>query len=378
MSSKRIAQVQEALRAQDLAALVLVTHDTPRADGNNKNVDHLSGFTGSTGVVVVSQNDAVLVVDGRYTERAQTESNLRVVKADNTDRRVVDFSNYVVPGLDALSIPQGARVGIESLKLTHTLWNSWSALPRAMFVPTSYIVESLRQWKDAEEIAALRTACAKTCDVWNTCAPLIAAGKTEREVQLLFDMALREHGASANSFGTIVASGPNSASPHHETSDRVIQVGEPVTVDFGGVFEGGYCSDLTRTLFAPGREPDPKMLEIYRTVQEANTKAREALRIGMTWKEYDAVARRHIEEKGYGEYFGHGLGHSLGLEAHDPFNYAESTFQSGLVITDEPGIYVPGLGGVRIEDDLVLTENGVENLTAEAQYQSGVYALVTP
>lgn len=367
MSSARIAQVQPKLRELGLDALVLVTYDSPRADGNNKNVDYASGFTGSTGVVVVTQGDAVLIVDGRYAERAKTESSLRIVVADNRDRGVVDFTNYVKPGLEALSVPKGAKVGFESIKTSHALSQAWQKMEYDL-VPTSGLVESLRQCKTDDEVALIADACKRTCDVWNECAPQIVAGKTEREVQLMFDMALRAHGASENSFGTIVASGPNSASPHHQTSDRIIEAGEPVTVDFGGVFTNGYCSDLTRTLFVPGEEPDPKMIEIYKTVLEANRKAREALKVGMMWKEYDAVARAYITARGYGEYFGHGLGHSLGLEAHDPFNYAESKFEPGLVITDEPGIYVPGLGGVRIEDDLVLTKTGVQNLTASAPY----------
>ena len=364
----RITQIQKKLRDDSLDALVLVTYDSPRADGNNKNVDYVSGFTGSTGAVVVSQADAVLVVDGRYTERAKSESSLRVVAADNRNRGVVNFTNYLEPGLSALGLTEASRAGYEAKRVSAWMVGEWEQSGLATFAPTVGVVESLRQWKDEDEITHLRDACARTCAVWNECAQNIVAGKTEREVQLVFDMALRAHGASGNSFGTIVASGPNSASPHHETSDRVIEAGEPVTVDFGGVFTKGYCSDVTRTLFVPGKDPDAKMVEIYKTVLEANVKAREALKIGMTWKEYDTVARDHIVEKGYGEYFGHGLGHSLCLEAHDPYDYAHTPFQSGLVITDEPGIYVPGLGGARIEDDLVLTQSGVENLTASASY----------
>lgn len=361
--SQRLTKIQAHLVQAGLDALVLITQDSPRADGNNKNVDYVSGFTGSTGAVVVSKQGAVLVVDGRYSERAKQESTLSVVPADGTNRGVVNFLNYVTPGLTALGLSASSRVGYESKRVSSWLAHEWEVSNVAQFVPTVGVVESLRQWKSEEEIAYLRDACAKTCAVWAACMPQIVAGATEREVGLMFDVALRAHGATGNSFGTIVASGPNSASPHHDTSDRVLEAGDPVTVDFGGVFSHGYCSDLTRTVFVPGRAPDPKLVEIYTTVLEANRRAREALKVGMTWKEYDAVARDYITSAGYGAYFTHGLGHSLGLEAHDPFTYAGTPFETGLVITDEPGIYVPGVGGVRIEDDLVLTDTGVENLT---------------
>mgnify|MGYP001611067231 CR=1 FL=1 len=365
----RVSRVQAKLEAEGLDAIVLATMDTPKADGSNKNVDYLSGFSGSTGVVAVSQTNAVLVVDGRYTERAKVSSpQITHATADNKNRGVVDFTNYVRPALEALKIGSGSQVAFESHRLSVWMLDAWRTIEGVTWVPTVHIVESLRYFKDKDEIALIRDACAKTCDVWVERAPHIVAGKTERQVAIEFDMALREKGAVDNSFGTIVASGPNSASPHHETSGRIIQAGEPVTVDFGGIFERGYCSDLTRTLFVAGKDPDQKLVEIYKTVLDANMSARNALKIGMLWKEYDKVARDYISLRGYGEYFGHGLGHSLGLEAHDPYNYAEQKFEEGMVVTDEPGIYVPNLGGVRIEDDLVLTESGVENLTEPAPY----------
>lgn len=358
----RIKKVQESLSRDALDALIVVTTEGPTAEGTNKNLDYLSGFTGSMGAVVVTKDDAVLVVDGRYTERAKVETPLRTVRASGADRRVVDYTNFVAPALASLGLGLGANLGFEERRVSQWMADAWQKVGWNL-LPTSHIIESLRQYKDAQEIAYIKDACKKTCEVWAECATQITAGKSEREVQLMFDMALRAKGASGNSFGTIVASGSNSASPHHQTSGRIIEAGDPVTVDFGGIFQNGYCSDLTRALFVPGKDPDTKLVEIYKTVLGANRAARATLKVGMNWEEYDAVARAYITERGYGEFFTHGLGHSLGLEAHDPFNYAEATFEVGMVITDEPGIYIPGLGGVRIEDDLVITENGVENLT---------------
>lgn len=367
--NKRVSKVQAKLKAEGLDAILLATMDTPKSDSSNKNVDYLSGFSGSTGVVAVSQTDAVLVVDGRYTERAKISSpHIRHAAADNKNRGVVDFTNYVRPALEALSLGAGTRVGFEAHRVSVWMRDAWHTIEGIKWQPTIHIIESLRYFKDKDEIGYIRDACEKTCDVWVERAPYIVAGKTERQVAIEFDTALREKGAVDNSFGTIVASGPNSASPHHETSDRVIQAGEPVTVDFGGIFKRGYCSDLTRTLFVEGKDPDPKLVEIYKTVLDANMSARNSLKIGMLWKEYDKVARDYISLRGYGEYFGHGLGHSMGLEAHDPYNYAEQKFEEGMIVTDEPGIYVPVLGGVRIEDDLVLTESDVVNLTERAPY----------
>jgi Xaa-Pro aminopeptidase len=224
-------------------------------------------------------------------------------------------------------------------------------------------VERFRQVKDEGEVDQLRKACKITSRVYEEVVPLIRPGMTEAQVAFEIDMRLRKHGAVSNSFTSIVASGPNSAVPHHATSERKLKAGEPLVMDFGGLFPGGYCSDITRTVFVPGKEPHPRMKEIYRIVLEANKAARKALKPGITWRDYDKVARDYIVQRGYGEYFTHGLGHSLGLVAHDPYDYEHDPFEAGAVITDEPGIYIEDFGGVRIEDDLVVTNNGAERLT---------------
>lgn len=355
---KRIENAQEKLKKENLDAIILLTNE-----GNSKNIYYLSGFGGTTGVLVVSQTDIALAVDGRYTLRAKEETKgCHIVNAEAADRRVANFTNYIKPALAALSLGESARLGFEADRISVSMADAWKQSIKNL-IQTNFFIETLRQVKDDEEIKYLKKANDITSTVFEKCIEYVQEGITEVDIAKKFDIALRESGAIMNSFDTIIASGPNSAIPHHETSERVLRAGEPVVIDFGGLFPGGYCSDITRTVFVPGKIPDQKLIEIYKIVLDANIAARDALYSGMMWKEYDSIARDYITERGYGEFFTHGLGHSLGLEAHDPYNYADCPLEAGTVITDEPGIYIPGVGGVRIEDDLVITENGAHSLT---------------
>jgi Xaa-Pro aminopeptidase len=191
----------------------------------------------------------------------------------------------------------------------------------------------------------------------------IRPGMTEKEVALRLEVIMREHGATSSSFDTIVASGWRSALPHGVASDKVIEKGDLVTLDFGAYYQG-YASDITRTVMMG--KPTAKQKEIYQIVLEANKKAIAGVQPGKTGKEVDAIARNYIKEHGYGEYFGHSTGHGLGMEVHEKplvSTRGEEALVPGMVITIEPGIYIPDLGGVRIEDDLIVTESGYENIT---------------
>jgi len=361
----RIAALQQKLKDENLDALVVAT-----IEGNNKNIYYLSGFGGTAGVLVVSQHDVVLAVDARYTLRANEEAKgCRIVDSQVSDRRVIDFTNYVKPALAALALGKNARVGFESGRVSVAMAHAWQEHIPSTFVETTFSVESLRQKKDAQEIEHMAQANDITSNVFEEGVKLVQEGTTEFQIAQRFDILLREKGALMNSFDTIVASGPNSAIPHHETSHRMLKAGDPVTIDFGGIFPGGYCSDITRTVFVPGKNPDPKLTEIYNVVLDANKVALEKIHIGMMWREYDATARDYITQAGYGEYFTHGLGHSIGLEAHDPYDYASAPFEEGTIMSNEPGIYIPDFGGVRIEDDVVVTPDGGRSLT-KASYLS--------
>lgn len=356
---RRIEALREKLKKEHLDAILVAT-----IEGNNKNVYYLSGFGGTAGMLAVSEHRVLLAVDGRYTLRAKEEAkDYQIVDVPVADRRVTDFSNYLIPVLDSLMLPSDARIGIEAGRVSLAMADGWVRASGRAFVNTEFFVEALRQAKDQEEIESIRIANDITSAVFEACLPRIVEGISERALARSVDIAHLEHGALAPSFDTIVASGPHSAIPHHVPTDRILRAGEPVTLDFGGLFEGGYCSDITRTVFVSGKEPDKVLKEIYGVVLRANEAARRQARVGMSWKEYDTVARKHITEAGYGTYFSHGLGHSIGLEVHDPYNYAEASFEVGTVMSNEPGIYIPGVGGVRIEDDIVIAEEGAYSLT---------------
>lgn len=355
MSSKRLKNLRSTLAKQGLAALLVRVFE-----GDNQNVLYLSGFSGTTGVLVITRKKAFIVTDARYFLRAAKEApDFKLVKVQR-GKKVTDHINEA---LAMAQLTKRSKVGFEAGQISVQSAKIWSKEIKAKLVPTVNLVERFRQYKDTAEIELLRRACKITCRVFSEVVPLIKPGITENAIAFELDMRLRKHGALGNSFPSIVASGPNSAMPHHATGDRRLKAGEPVILDFGGVFEGGYCSDITRTVFVPGKEPHAKMKEIYTVVLEANKAARKALKPGITWRQYDKVARDYIAEHGYAEYFTHGLGHSLGLVAHDPYDYVNDPFDVGTVVTDEPGIYIDGFGGVRIEDDLVVTTNGAERLT---------------
>lgn len=356
---KRIGALRATLKKKNLEGLFVVT-----IEDNSKNVRYLTGFGGTTGALLITHTDAVLVVDPRYTLRAEREAEgVRVCGIPKDIKKKGDFLSYTEAALREANVSKSARIGFESNRVTHAMADMWVKHLEPRLVPALGMVEHLRQIKDEEEMRYLARAGKITSDVFVRVAKKIRAGHTEREIAEMLDSELRKSGAQKNSFDSIVASGPNSAIPHHETGNRRLKAGEPVVLDFGGVFTGGYCSDLTRTVFVPGKPPSEQMRQIYAVVLRANKKAFAALKPGMLWKEYDAVARTYIEEQGYDEFFTHGLGHSLGLEAHDPYDYANDALALGTVVTNEPGIYIPNVGGVRIEDDVVVTKNGARRLT---------------
>ena len=232
----------------------------------------------------------------------------------------------------------------------------------ARLIPTAQIVEKIRMIKTEDELQIMYKAAEIADLAYDYVLKTVEPGMTEIEVSNMLEFEMRKHGATESSFDTIVASGYRSALPHGVASNKKIQTGELVTLDFGALYNG-YCSDITRT-FAVGEISD-QLQEIYETVLQAHLNGLAGIKAGMTGKEADALARDHIKAKGYGEYFGHGTGHGLGLEVHEEPRLSPTghiVLQENMVVTVEPGIYLPNVGGCRIEDDIVITTDSNKSL----------------
>jgi Xaa-Pro aminopeptidase len=255
-------------------------------------------------------------------------------------------------------------MGIEAQALTVRDAERVAGLTRARLVPATDLVERLRAVKSPEEIAAVRAAAALAQDALAELLPAVRAGQTELEIGATLEAALRRRGSEWHPFPTIVASGPRAALPHARTSARAIEAGDWLLLDFGAQV-GGYCADLTRTMVVGGRA-DERQRTVYELVQSAQRRALEHLRAGMTGRDGDALARDVIAARGFGDAFGHSLGHGLGLEVHEAPRLAptaETPLPLHAVVTVEPGIYLPGWGGVRLEDDVHLGPDGAEVLS---------------
>lgn len=328
------------------------------------NIRYLTGFTGSNATLVVTSWDmrnaedrTVIGTDGRYLSQvAEQVPDLRAEIARATARRIVELAGEWQLG----------RVGFESHVVTVDQHRGFIEQKTGLeFVATPGLVEQLRMVKDAYEIDQLRAACAAGDAGLATLLEHggLRPGRTERQVARDLEWAMFEHGADAVAFETIVATGANSAIPHHRPTDAVLATGDFVKIDFGAVV-GGYHSDMTRT-FVLGAASDWHR-EVYALVEAAQRAGREALKPGAQVTDVDAAARTVIEEAGHGKLFVHGLGHGVGLQIHEAPGIAKTgtgTLLSGVAVTVEPGVYFPGRGGVRIEDTLVVREGGPDLLT---------------
>ena len=326
-----------------------------------ENRRYLSGFTGSAGYLFISSERAVLVTDSRYTEQATNQAP--------------DFQVMQVRGgwdwfLEQLKETGVKRVGFESRDMTVATYNSLvgavkddSALSQVSMIATAEMPEEGRVFKDQRELALLQRAIDASDAAMEAVCPNITAGMTEREVAWRMEMAMRDFGADGISFDTIVASGPNGAMAHHRPSDRAIQAGEPIVIDMGAIVEG-YCSDITRTVVVG--EPDETFHKIYDIVLGAQLTAINTVRPGMTGEDCDDLSRAVIAEAGYGDNFGHSLGHGVGLAVHENPRVSPRSpdkLEPNMVFTVEPGIYLTGWGGIRIEDIVVLGDDGAKVLS---------------
>lgn len=324
-----------------------------------ENRRYISGFTGTSGIAVITLENAWFITDFRYKDQAVTECKGFEILLHTPEKTVYDI-------LNELSIK---RIAFEDEHMTVNAYNTYkSNMPNVEFMPINQLVEGLRLQKTDDEIEAIRKSASITDAAFNHILTFVKVGMVEKEVALELEMFMKKQGASALSFDIIVASGWRSSLPHGRASEKVIEAGDFVTMDFGCVYNG-YCSDMTRTIVM-GKAND-KQKTIYSTVLKAQEAALNAIKPGISGKEADKVARDIITEEGFGEYFGHGLGHGVGLEVHEAPRLApigEKILEKNMVVTDEPGIYIPEFGGVRIEDLIVVTEDGCERLSTSPKH----------
>ncbi|MCL1918977.1 MAG: aminopeptidase P family protein [Peptococcaceae bacterium] len=362
----RLEKVRQSMEQEALDIVLVCSPD---------NIFYLSGFVGTEGVVVVTQEEACLLVDFRYMEQAQLQAPgwERVQLKHFRGECVVDClrekgwlhqgKGMFPPGRNRQGNGR-VRVGLEEDFLSWSSYTHYKGLLKECdMVGFSQALARQRQIKDAAESALIQQAAELTDRGFTHILREIQPGRTEREIALALEFALRDWGADGCSFSFIVASGPRASMPHAATSSRVLARGDLVLLDFG-ICYAGYCSDITRTVCLG--EPTARQQEVYDVVREAQETGLRALRAGKTGREVDACARTVIEEAGYGSCFGHGLGHGVGISVHEGpcLNMRDETcLAPGMILTVEPGIYIPDWGGVRIEDMALVTENEARVLT---------------
>jgi Xaa-Pro aminopeptidase len=354
--AKRLERLREGWRASgDLCVISSLV-----------NITYLTGQAASAGLLVQSPADTWLLLDGRYT----TSARELAAQGRLADVQIVDVDAGFDDALTSLVQQAGAaRIVFEPEQVTVAQLRKWQIRMPAEWVPAEPLVEPLRLTKDAYEIEVLTRAGRLLSSVADRLATWVRAGRREREVAADIDRALVAAGFTKPAFDTIVASGPNSALPHARPGDRALAEGDLVVLDFGGVLEG-YCVDLTR-MAAVGRvAPDAHAL--YEAVREAHGAALAAVAAGVAARDVDAAARQVLDSKGLGSAFVHGTGHGLGLEVHEAPRLSrlvppEQQLRAGMVCTIEPGAYVPGLGGARLEDDVVVTDRGAQLLTTTSR-----------
>ena len=351
--ANRIERLRKAMADKQLDAFLV---------SSAENRAYFSGFRGSAGYLWITPTDALLATDFRYTEQAgQQAPDYRVV-------RIAAGSDWFE---EAVASSGARRIGFEDGAMTVSTYNAFKTKldardPAPELVPTGGMASELRAIKEPSELAVIQRAIDLADIAMDTVGAQLRPGLTEREVAWMMEQTMRENGADALSFDTIVASGPNGAKAHHKPTDRKLEVGDGVVIDMGALYDG-YCSDITRT-FVLGKASE-QFRKIYDIVLAAQEIAEATARAGMTGADVDGLARKVIADAGYGDDFGHSLGHGIGIAVHELPGVGPSSpgkIEDGMVFSVEPGIYLTGWGGVRIED-LVVMENGSPRVLTHAR-----------
>lgn len=341
---KRIKNIRNYLSEKKLDGIII---------SNEQNRFYFSGLRSSAGFLFITMNDLYLFTDFRYTELASSEAPGWNIQ------KITSRLGWLPEIIKKLRV---SNVGFESEFITVNTFNLIkdtinSSDVEVTLIPTTDIVLTLRAVKDEEEIKLLRKAIEIGDKAFEYTEKNIEIGMTEKEVAWIFEKSVREQNAESISFDTIVASGKNAARPHHATGDSKIEANSTIIIDCGAKYNG-YCSDLTRTIVIG--DADEKIKNIYDIVHMAQLTAIDLVKVGMTGEECDSIARKIISEAGYGDFFGHSLGHGIGLDVHENPNVGPRSkfiIQNNMPFTVEPGIYLQGWGGVRIEDIVIIIDN---------------------
>lgn len=347
MQERRLRALRALLREKALDAVVISKY---------VNLHYFSGFRGDDTTLVVTAERALLVTDSRYTEQAAMEAPLFEVVEQKEG--LLKKTAMVIEELGAKS------VGFEGSVLSYDSYQALAGHLKGARLTTSLGLDKLREIKDAEEIACIRRACEIADAAFEDVLTFIRPGVTEIAVAARLEAKMRELGSEEPSFKTIVASGLRGSLPHGTATEKRIEEGDFVTMDFGAMYRG-YCSDITRTVMV-GKASE-RQREVYAAVLSAQKKGLSLIKPGASGKAIDAAVREELDKYGLNKYFGHGLGHSLGLEIHEEPRLSRASkceaLQPGMLITDEPGVYIPSWGGLRIEDTVLVTEEASEPLT---------------
>ena len=346
MRENRIEKVLDIIRDKGLDACAL---------RGMENIFYLTGFRGSEGALLITKGDVLLLTDFRYiTHAKEVTKDIKIVELRGKNNTLGELcSKYGIK-----------KMGFDSMHTTYDLYQRWTdTIPDIELIPLGNAIEEIRRHKEPDEINAIRKAIGIATDAFNEIFEKVYPGRTEKEIANDLDYTMKQFGADCPSFDTIVASGIRAALPHAEPTDKKIMQGEMVMVDFGAQVDG-YCSDETCTISVG--EVNGRIQEVFSVVSKARELALEKVKVGMPIKELDMIVRGFIDDAGYGEYFRHGTGHGVGVAVHEApaiNSMAEGILEENMVITIEPGIYIPDLGGVRLEDMVLITEDKAGVLT---------------